>query len=138
MFVDADDYDHCQMSECGGLYANVMRLAYNMSALANVTRIAAMGLNSGVARTSFLGWLTVAGISNSLVDFITYSTNINSLDFTHYRFVYVPSSSVSHDSSNTTSCHVHIEHSTVKACVGGIFDSRHATYYRSSAVLISL
>jgi hypothetical protein len=62
----------------------------------STNRVLAVGLNGREAMSSFRGWLSRAGISAGLADVVTTTSQINAVNFTRYRFVYVPSSEVRH------------------------------------------
>lgn len=78
---------------CGGLYANILRRAVEMSAI-TAPNIMTVGLSAGNANTSFWGWYAAAGLSNPVVNM--GRTEIPTANFSQYKLMYIPS-----DSANT-------------------------------------
>ncbi|KAL6764333.1 hypothetical protein V8C86DRAFT_3209110 [Haematococcus lacustris] len=95
---DADDDNHCSSpGACGRLYPNVLSRAYALSATNSTNNILAVGVNGRSANTSFVSWLSQAGLSGSAVTYALTGAQIAAAataNFTGFRVIYVPSAGV--------------------------------------------
>ena len=94
---------HCTGFNCGRLYANVMKRAWDMSARNTSLRILAVGVTADPARSSLLAWVSAAGLTTATITYVTDPATLNytvvngavvpsSIVFSAFRIIYVPSS----------------------------------------------
>ncbi|GLC33698.1 hypothetical protein PLESTB_000105300 [Pleodorina starrii] len=89
---DADDEYHCQGSECGYLYVNMIREGL-LRAPADAKGIIAFGSfeNDSVARASLEGWIVDAGYDTSIITYVTDPDAVSTYNLSSYKLLYVPS-----------------------------------------------
>ena len=98
MYADADNNGHCGGTACGGLYLNVMQQAVYFATLksaylGNKSGILAVGINGSPALTQFQSWITAGNIKEP-VTHITNTTLLQTVNFSQYKVLYIPSALV--------------------------------------------
>ena len=88
---DSDDIDHCETAAaCNGLIVTVFDYALSLSQLTGTVRdVLAIGVNGDQAFNALTNWQTGQGFT---MDIITSENDIDSVTFTDYKLIYLPSS----------------------------------------------
>ncbi|GIL96935.1 hypothetical protein Vretimale_2657 [Volvox reticuliferus] len=91
---DADRKGICQGLDCGGLYPSMIRAAMEPKPAGDATGILVLGEfdDESPARRSLEGWVSAAGLSTSIITYVSDPAAVNSVNFSAYKLIYLPSS----------------------------------------------
>ncbi|GIM09269.1 hypothetical protein Vretimale_13147, partial [Volvox reticuliferus] len=91
---DADRTGICQGLDCGGLYPSMIRAAMEPKPAGDATGILVLGEfdDESPARRSLEGWVSAAGLSTSIITYVSDPAAVNSVNFSAYKLIYLPSS----------------------------------------------
>jgi hypothetical protein len=90
---DSDDSGHCETaSSCNGLIVTIFSSAISLSSVRNTVKdVLAIGITGSQALSAFSSWQGGAGFT---ADIVNTDLEIMNVDFTEYKVLYMPSSSL--------------------------------------------
>jgi hypothetical protein len=89
---DSDDSGHCETaSSCNGLIVTIFSYAISLSGVKNTQKdVLALGITGAQALSAFTSWQSGVGFT---ADILNTDSEINNVDFSQYKVIYMPSSS---------------------------------------------